>query len=266
LNVLQALALSYGDTNASAQITEVQARLCFAGPLVGLLASQQAAKNNHAYANPDYTAILMAHVADVSDYADFFPEEPYTNAWQEYGGMLASIAAQGLAAGPDNTQYFIPPVTDLPRNFYEAVAGLDWCWFYWNDLTTLQSYAGYQDWPDPPINPPPNIFNSEVFGLGLRPFTSVLPGDAGTVERMNQINTERGISPEIISNGVAGITNTWYVYAWTSWSALAPGNNFPILPLQVKPEYDYAGADAVIRVEASADPRMPAAFPGIQPF
>jgi len=269
LNILQALALNCGDTTAAAQIKNVQARLCFVGPLIGLLASQQAAKNNRTYVNPDYTSILLEDAARVlSDYAvntDLFPE-PYANAWQEYGGMLADIAAQGVAAGPDNTWYFIPPITDPPRNFYEAVAGLDWCWFYWNDLTTLQSYAGYQDWPDPPINPPPNIFNSEVFGLGLRPFTSVLPGGVGTVERINQINTERGISPEIIPNGVAGITNTWYVYAWTSWSALAPDNNFPILPLQVKPEYDYAGADAVIRVEASADPRMPVAFPSIQPF
>ncbi|MCG2659539.1 MAG: pilus assembly protein TadG-related protein [Kiritimatiellae bacterium] len=265
LNILQALALSRGDTTAAAQITDVQARLCFVGPLVGLLASQQAAKNNRAYVNPDYMAILMEHVADVSDYADFFPE-PYTNAWPEYAGMLANIAEQGVAAGPDNTWYFIPPITDLPRNFYEAVASLDWCWFYWNDPGILQSYSGYQDWPDPPTNPPPNTFNCEVFGLGLLPFTTVLPGGAGTVERMNQISSERGISPETISNEVAGITNTWYGYAWTSWSALAPDNNFPILPLQVKPEYDYAGADAVIRVEATADPRMPTVFPGIQPF
>ena len=268
LNILQALALSRGDTTAAAQITDVQARLCFVGPLVGLLASQQAAKNNRAYVNPDYTAILMEHVAIVPDYLDLFPD-PYHDAWQDYREMLSDIASNGVAAGPDNTQYFIPPITYLPRNFYEAVAGLDWCWFYWNDPTILQSYTGYQNWPPPLTNPSPNTYNSEVFGLGLRPFTTVLPGGAGTVARMNQIRSERGISPDTpgtISNEVAGITNTWYGYAWTSWSALAPDNNFPILPLQVKPEYDYAGADAVIRVEAFAQPRMPTAFSSLKPF
>ena len=142
MNILQALALSRGDTNAAAQITDMQARLCFVGPLVGLLASQQAAKNNHAYVNPDYTAQLMAHAASVSSYANdahLFPE-PYANAWPKYSGMLSNIAAQGVAAGPDNTRYFTDSTDShwlLSRNFYEAVAGLDWCWFYWHGQATL---------------------------------------------------------------------------------------------------------------------------------
>lgn len=272
LNILQALALSHGDTNSSAQIAAVQARLCFAGPLVGLLAAQQAAKNNGAYANPEYTAILMEDAARGTDYAadtNRFPE-PYPGAWQEYGNMLASIAAEGVAVGPDNTQYFENFTTGhllQSRDFYWAVAGRDWCWFYWQPyaLTALQAYSNFQYWPDlPPPPPPPNTHNSEVFGLGLLPFAAALPG--GAVDRMNFLRSERGISPNTISNEVAGVINTWYGYAWTSWSALAPDNNFPITPLQLKPEYDYAGADTVLRVEATADPRMPAAFPSIAPF
>lgn len=271
LNILQALALSRGNTNSSEQIKNVQARLCFVGPLVGLLASQQAAKNNRTYSNPDYTSNLIAHADLVLSYYAADTNrfcEPYANAWQEYGGMLSNIAAQGVAAGPDNTWYFTDSTDShwlLSRNFYEAVAGLDWCWFYWQGQTTLQSYSDFQYWPGlPTAQLSPDTFNCEVFGLGLLPFTTVLPGH--TVERMNQIRTDRGVSPETISNEVAGITNTWYGYAWTSWSALAPDNNFPILPLNVKSEYDYAGADAVIRVEAKADPRMTAAFPTLKPF
>jgi len=273
LNILQALALSRGDATAAAQITDVQARLCFVGPLVGLLASQQAAKNNRAYANTNYTANLMAHADLVLSYyatdTNRF-REPYANAWQEYGGMLANIAAHGVAAGPDNTWYFTDSTDShwlLSRNFYEAVAGSDWCWFYWHGQATLESYSDFQYWPDlPTASPSPNTFNCEVFGLGLLPFTAVLPGGAGAVTRMNQVRSERGISMDTISNEVASITNTWYGYAWSSWLALAPDNNFPILPLRVKSEYDYAGADAVIRVEAQPDLRMPAAFPSIQPF
>ena len=272
LNIMQALALSVGNADKAKTISEVQARLCFVGPLVGLLASQQAAKNNRAYVNPDYTAELIKHADLVLSYYAADPVRfppPYTNAWLEYAGMLSNIAAEGVAAGPDNTQYYTDSTDShwlLSRNFYEAVAGSDWCWFYWHGLATLQSYSDFQYWPDLPTNPPPNTFNSEVFGLGLVPCTTVLPGGAGTVARMNQLSSERGISPDTISNEVTGITNTWYEYAWTSWSALAPDNNFPILPLQVKPEYDYAGADADIRVEAFAQPRMPAVFPSIQPF
>ncbi len=35
-----------------------------------------------------------------------------------------------------------------------------------------------------------------------------------------------------------------------AWNALAASNNFPIRPLVLRPEYDYAGADAVARVIA----------------
>jgi len=264
LNILQALALSRGDTTASEQIAAAQARLCFVGPLVGLLASQQAAKNNRAYSNPDYTANLMTHADLVLSYyaADTNRfREPYPGAWPEYAGMLANIAAQGVAAGPDNTRYFTDSTGNhwlLSRDFYWAVAGSEWCWFYWNGLATLQDYIDHQYWPDLPAADPADTYNSEIFGLGLRPFTTVLPG--GTVERMNQI------SPETISNEVATITNTWYVYGatWSTWTALAI-NEFPMIS-DVKLEYDYAGADAVIRVEAQPDSRMPAAFPNIQPF
>ncbi len=276
LNILQALALSRGDAGAARQISAVQARLCFAGPLVGLAAAQQAAKNNHIYVNPDYTANLMTHADLVQNYyaADTarFPE-PYANAWTEYAEMLASLAGQGVAAGPDNTWYYTDSTDThwlLSRNFYEAVASLDWCWFYWNNRNILQAYADFQYWADlPTASQSPNIANSEIFGLGLIPLTTILPEGTGTVAQMNNLRVVRRINSENISNTVAGITNTWYAYdnaAWTSWRALAPENDFPIIPRQVRPEYDYAGADTVIRVEANADPRMPSAFPNIQPF
>ena len=220
LNILQALALSRGDSNSSANITLVQARLCFVGPLVGLLASQQAAKNNRTYVNPDYTSELTKHAGIVlSDYPGFFPALPYANAWQEYGGMLSNIAAQGVAAGPDNARYYTDTIYGpndswlLNRNFYEAVAGRDWCWFYWNGLGVLQSYSGFTSWPPlPAVQLATNVYNSEVFGLGLLPFTAVLPEGGSMVERMNQLRSERGVSPEIISNEVADITSTWYGY------------------------------------------------------
>ena len=273
LNVLQALAICYNDANA-AQITEVQARLCFAGPLIGLLAAQQAAKNNRIYNSPDFTTILAEDANHVlswyaTDTANF--PEPYTNAWQEYASMLAGIAQQGIAAAPDNAHYFTDPTENhwlLYRDFYNAVAGRHWCWFYWqpDGLTYLRLFSNFSYWPDLPPPRPASTYNSEIFGLNLIPFTLMLPNGINDVENMNSIRLERGISPLIISNEIASVAFTWYGYAWGAWSALAPSNNFPITPLQVKSEYDYAGADAVIRVEAQPDPRLPAVFPGMQPF
>src|SRR5690606_36945748 len=68
LAILQAAALSGGDTNAAERISGVQARLCFAGPLIGLLAAQQAAKHNRLYVHPDYTAELDDHARRVTEY------------------------------------------------------------------------------------------------------------------------------------------------------------------------------------------------------
>jgi hypothetical protein len=65
LNLLQAVSLaqslSVGDpTFADARaIADLQARVALTGPLVGLLAAQQAAKQNGAYNQDSYTATLL---------------------------------------------------------------------------------------------------------------------------------------------------------------------------------------------------------------
>ncbi len=273
LNILQALAVAAGDTNASARISDTQARLCFAGPLVGLLAAQQAAKNNRFYSHAEFTAQLQAHAALVGQtYAaetNVFPE-PYPGAWADYGGMLSNLAAQGVSAGPDNTRYFSDVSSAhwlLGRGFYEAVAGRDWCWFYWNGMALLQTYLGVQSWPPLPSAPAaPDTANSEIFGLDLAPWSGSLPGGAAAVPRIDALRAARGLGDTPVSNAAAGAAATWYRYRWTAWTALAPAQRFPVLPLRVKPDQDYAGADAVVRVEAPHAARRSAPMPGLRPF
>ena len=259
LNIMQAVALSAGASNAAQQIAETQARLCYVGPIIGLLASQQAAKNNGIYVNQSFNELLTAHANSVlSDYSAVFAE-PYNNCWNEYGAMLMSVADSGVAAGPDNARFYTDYTaghTLLTMDFYDAVGGREWCWFYWHALTLLQTYTDYQSWPDlPPQIPETQPENSEIYGLGLTTVSS-LPGGALTVDKMNELREERNLDPQVISNSVAAAEAVWFTYQpsmWGDWSIMKDPS-FPVFPeKQVKPQYDYAGADAVVRIEADSE-------------
>lgn len=267
LNIMQAMALSCDDAATAGQITEIQKRLCFVGPLMGLLASQQAAKNNGIYNNSSFSERLAAHAdGAISDYSAVFAP-PYENCWNEYGAALASIAASGVAAGPDNSAFYTDYTGGhilLTVDFYNAVAGKAWCWFFWNTLvdsgpgyyiTLLNTYVDYESWPSlPPRIPESNPGNSEIFGLGLNAVSPLL-GGAPTVDMMNQVREARNLGTQFISNSVitAGV---WFCYQSSKWSdwAVMKDPSFPVFPeKQVKPQYDYAGADAVTRVEAFSE-------------
>jgi len=265
LNIMQALSLSAGDAETARQIADTQARLCYAGPLVGLMAAQQAAKNNGIYANSSFTERLAAHAGAVlSDYGQVFAE-PYEDCWQEYASTLRTIANSGIAAAPDNAALYTDYSGEhllLDMNFYDAVAGREWCWFYWNAFTLLQTYADYQSWPPlPPQIQETRPDNSEVFSLGLAT-AEFIPGGLSTIPVMNQLRSERNLSQETISNFVAVVTSTWYIYEqskWTDWSTMKD-SSFPVYPEKnLKPQYDYLGADAVTRIEADAERLMPGA-------
>ncbi|MDD5483223.1 MAG: pilus assembly protein TadG-related protein [Kiritimatiellae bacterium] len=263
LNIMQAAALSAADNDLAARIAEIQARLCFAGPIIGLLASQQAAKNNGIYVNPAFSERLAGHAGQTFAYP--VDEEPYPDCWREYGEMLMSIASAGVAAGPDNTcLYNLNYSGDHPllnMNFYDAIAGQLWCWF-WIDparYSFLRDYKDFTDWE--PLPPPEEIRpeNSEVFGLGLQTFPS-LPGGEPMVAIMNTLRAQRSPGPQVISNEIVSAEARWFVYQpekWSDWTIMKD-SSFPVFPeKQVKPQYDYTGADAVARVEAVAERHMP---------
>jgi hypothetical protein len=265
LNVLQAVALTGGDAAGAEAIQELQARLCFVGPVVGLLAAQQAAKNNGVFENPAFTARLRQHATTVAtEYpgmtdgsgAILFPE-PYPDAWAEYADMLTMVAGNGVAAGPDNARLYTDysgghPLLD--RDFYDAVAGREWCWFYRHAPDLLEEYSDFRWWPPlPPRLPQTAPINSEFFGLGLARVAVI--GSVPTVRLADQLRAERGLSGIPIADEIAAATSVWYVYdagAWSSWAAFSATNtDFPAAG-SLKPQYDYGGADAAVRVEAQA--------------
>jgi len=272
LNIMHALALSAGDDEAAAAITNTQARLAYAGPMVALLAAQQAAKNNGIYVHPGFTERLSEHAERVrNDYTsattpdgEFLFPEPYPGCWDDYADMLGQIAAEGVAAGPDNAQLYRDISGGhylLMLAFYEAVAGRTWCWFYHNAMDLLLTYNDYHDWAPLPDPPHTEYLNSEIFGLGLTTHTTMLSNFL-TVAEVEQAAEDRELGGQVTTNAMAQEA-TWYCYdstVWTPWEALSQSvpEPFPIAG-EVRPQYDYAGADAAVRVEAQLQRLTPAA-------
>ncbi len=273
LNLLHALALAAQQPDAVDAITNMQARLCFTGPLTGLFAAQIAAKNNHMYADPDLTALLSEHAATVrTQYAAqfngemYFPE-PWAGAWPEYADMLQQIASDGIAAGPDNAQFFNDPQSGHPlldKAFYDAVLGRNWCWFFLNVPGLLDAYSSYRDWPPLPAPDDDAYTDCEIFGVGVQPRALPLRYvfDPATLQ---ELVDRAGLGPaaagSLASTNVTESVETWYFYnrgKWTEWSLIsAEGENpFPATG-RVRPEYDYAGADAAVRVYASVNRMTP---------
>jgi hypothetical protein len=281
LNVLQAVAISDGlargqtDFPEAQAIADLAARLCYVGPVTALAAAQLGAKNNGVYNNSAYAQLVASHGAYVtSQYPDQFPVQPYTNApspptaWDDYGTMLAAVAGQGIAALPDNTRFYVDYSGDhllLNPSFYDAVGSSDWCWFFHHAYSTLQNYTGYQDWPPLPIIRDPEPMNSEFFGLGLMrlAYLDSLPmiargTDAGDVDAVIALMEQIAGSP--ITSGVSRVSAQWYCYSpdrWSAWTGLIP-DGFPFRGT-VRPEYDYIGADAAVRIETETDRVTPGA-------
>ena len=271
LNLLHALALAAENESAVHAITNMQARLCFTGPLTGLFAAQFAAKQNRTFVNPDMTTLVKEHASLVRslygalfDGAHYF-QEPWPGAWNDYADMLDQIAADGIAAGPDNTQFFLDPSsghTLLTKAFYEAILGRNWCWFHLRARGLLQNYQGFTDWPALPDPARSDYANSEVFGVGLHPFTCPIETlfSPETLAGVFQASGRGDITADYLATtNLTEAHETWYLYNsgdWGSWVRIRPDDNFPVAG-QVRPEYDVAGGDVVVRVNASVERLTP---------
>lgn len=281
LNVMQAIAilqgLALGQTNfpEAEAIADLTARMAFVGPMTGFMAAQQAAKNNGLYLNDLYTRDLAEHAARVRDeYPINYPVPPYQNdpsppgAWDDYADMLAVAANQGVAVAPDNMRLFNDYVDYdhmlLNPSFYDAIASRDWCWFWFNAHDLLRTYQSWRDWPPLPIFNEPQPINSEIFGLNLRKTSRLssvpllIPTNMPAItvgELLRALDQFTGMTSD---RELATVSATWYCYSerfWQPWSEWI-NDNFPFRG-EIKPQYDYLGADAAVRSETSADRLTP---------
>jgi hypothetical protein len=270
LNLMHALALTVPNPAAVNAITNMQVRLCFTGPMAGLLAAQVAAKNNHIYVNDAMTQLLNDHAAEVrTGYTKEFEggmtfQEPWPGAWTEYADMIGQVASDGIAAGPDNMQYYGLDSDHilLQKEFYEAVNGYSWCWFYFHAYGLLKSYSTYTDWPPLPELSATEYTDSEIFGLGLEPVVTPLR-NVLTKEGLVQRASEAGhpeLTADILTNAME-FAETWFFYRpdrWGAWTSIDPNgdNAFPVAG-PVREEYNVAGADVILRVGATVDRMTP---------
>ncbi|MBT3193418.1 MAG: hypothetical protein HN341_12780 [Verrucomicrobia bacterium] len=266
LNLMQAIALTTGDADTVAAISNIQARLLFVGPMVALQASQQAAKNNGIFVNEEFSDFISDHADTVrNEYTAvsgatgqmLFPE-PYPGAWTEYADMLDLVANDGVAAGPDNMQLYYDADGGhvlYEIGFYEAIAGQNWCWFHHHEPTLLSDYVNFfpvwwSPLPPPPVREP---INSEFYGLHLTKQHTTLSAMGLNNGELSETADARGFDSGISAEATQ-LAATWIVYGgrWDDWDAMSTRgpDPFPLVGT-VKDAYNYAGADAAVRIEAT---------------
>ncbi len=262
LNLLHALAIEAQDVTAQEMITNMQARLCFAGPMVGVLAMQQAAKLNRIHVNEEFTTYMHEHAQTVrQEYGlniggSALLEEPYPGAWEEYADMIDAVADEGIAAGIDNHKRY----TDIAdghiladKGFYRAVEARDWCWFFLHHPGLLDSHNGHDSWPPLPPPDPPIPQDCEYLALRLQQISTYLPQLTPVSRLIQQADALGYENPlPVVTTQLTETVHNWMIYQpepWSEWAAIK--DDFPVLG-DVKPEFDYAGADVVSRVHAQA--------------
>ena len=248
------------------EIVARQRRLCFLGPLDGISLGNKAAADNGAKPSEAMREILKQHVIDVrTDYAttlDLYPE-PWPGAWEEYAQRLELALGEPMCAGPDNVEFVDDDAGHilLNREFYHAIAGRNWCWFFYSGGGWLDAYSDFRDWPSLPRADDDTRLarcaNSEVYSLHLKP----KPGRAVDLFGEDLIRRLTGKSPQEIRD--APLLNDpeqiWFFYDtsesgyWRKWTEIDPDGAwaFPVVG-PVKEEYDVRGAAAVCRVAFDA--------------
>lgn len=268
LNVAQALA--HIDSLAAGQppgadseaIEALQRRIAFSGPVFGFMAAQQAAKNNGIFNQPRFSDSLRSHVAVVeSEYVQTLPEPfsampPYTNGWMEYADMLRVFLEQGLAVDAGWTYFGAYANMNhllLTPEFYDAIAGRSWCWFYSNAMNTLQNYTAWTDWEAlPPILQAPPV-NAEVFGLHLQRLRVLdsIPVPVPGLSWEETFGRLRALRDEAVGGegeNVVDYNANWAYYSgrWATWTGHMR-EGFP-WDGDIRSEFDYGGADAAVQI------------------
>ena len=262
LNVEHLKAALADDEDECARIQEEQARLCFLAPLRGISIGNAAAQANGAMPSDEMREILEQHVIDVrTTYVttpDAYPE-PWEGAWEEYAQALEVEIGAPLYAGPDNVEFLDAAGGHLLLNpqFYDAVAGRNWCWFHFYAPGVLDSYSSFGDWSPLPTADDATrrqrCANSEIYSLHLVPRTGSAVDLLGKelVCRLADATLADLAQSSLVTNQ----TQVWFFYDtsdsgyWRKWTEIDPDgeDQFPVVG-PVKAEYDVRGAAAVCRV------------------
>ena len=258
LNLRHAEAEYVGDWTRALEIAEEQRRLAFLGPLDCLRVANKAAKDNGAAESAEFSGILRRHVADVRmkymQNPELYPE-PWEGAWEAYASELASLAAEGVAAGCDNID-FLDAVECFPltsKSFYSMIEGEAWCKLVVAGITALLD-MDLHNLPQPSVAAAA-VVNCEICSLHLETrflnledsekdaFRALLARNGAVFPEGEGLPAEDGRPPDDPSR-------VYFFYDESSlceWSSQIVRANLPLVGT-VKPEFDVRGCSCVFRV------------------
>ena len=239
-------------------IMERQRRACFLGPLEGLrIGNDMAQKYDGLMRNLEARNVLQEHVSDILNGYAADPEqypEPWEGAWGEYAAELQAQIPFATYACPDSID-FLDAADGHPllnAQFYNAIAGRNWCWFHFNAPGLLENFSGWPPLPSPDDETRRRrCCNSEIYSLHLMTRT----GSALTLFGEELICRLTGYSSDDVRLSVLvhDETQVWFYYdedeLWRNWWEMDPDGEWqmPVVG-KVKREYDVRGCAACCRV------------------
>lgn len=285
LNLIQAAIISTSydiDTNGvvtfftppeAADLHELRSRLAFVGPLAAFAVAQQAAFNNGAFHDPELASNLTAMAESIRYQID---RTPYDNAFKEYADLLDRLVESGVAVSSYSLR--LPNHPLVQEKFYGAIAQAMagwWCPFY-RYRNLLENYEGIDSWRKLDMG----FKFPYILDLKLDEFSAVSLGQNGVTTAnipssalpnaddyfdelygylaSNDLVMAYG-EPDMVY-GIYEVDAQWHVYD-SSWAKGWPratyyddetderGGKFPIRA-DVRPEYDYMGAEAGFGISA----------------
>lgn len=271
LNLIQAYMLADDVENAEAALAlhGLRQRVCLTAPMLAFLSAQSAAEANQL---PELQPAeeVRDFLRDSVRYALFEGYDDPEQAAADFRDMMEIVLDVPIRAFPLTPLYDTGSGSLLTnQDFYEAVLGRDWCWFWFNAYAFMQQYRGRGD-----FGPMPKPNTEPFFGLRLGARTlsleATLAEGEGTLETtMNGQLSELGHptlppppSPESGSPALYERTleARWTVFdgeAWGPWEVMRRGE----LPIEgvLRDEYDYKGASAAVSVERDGSSWLAAA-------
>ncbi len=265
LNLIQAYMLADDvDNIESAQaLHELRQRVQLTTPILAALAAQKTAEVNEMDELPGAEEYLR----EVRDH--LFLEGYYEGAEQDLKAMLSILIESPIYAFPLSPVYDTTEQANLlvEQDFYEAVLGRDWCWFWFNAYAFLQRYNTRAD-----FGQLPNLNMEPFYGLhlGARQYSleEILshPGNLAILNhdlaRLNHPTLPNppppdGAHPALFERPAVAIGSdasdpkpiSWTTYDnshWGPWTAMHEGE----LPIEgtLREGYDYKGTSAAVSV------------------
>lgn len=133
-------------------LSNMQTRISYAGPLIGMTTAQQAAKNNGMRSTESFDAHLQAHIdnyiATGAVYESLYGSFQDYDWLPAYRTMIEQIAGNGIACQLVNNRYLsgLPELTGegadflMDIGFYESVHANNYCWFYRRGIDYYDSF------------------------------------------------------------------------------------------------------------------------------